>query len=92
VNQSGLLSSKNSRHKMLDTAGILVAAIWRSEPGSAVSNTLASSILSESSIEFPHYRLRMIDLRIRILPLNYRRSSDGGCRHNRRQRSLRSKP
>ncbi len=36
VNHSGLLLSRNSPHKMLETAGMFVAAISRSDVGSAV--------------------------------------------------------
>ena len=43
-NQSGLLLSRNSCQRMLDTAGMFVAAICRNEAGSAVSSTFASSI------------------------------------------------
>ena len=50
VNQSGLLLSRNSPFKMLDTAGMFVAAIWRNEAGSAVSSTFASSILAVRSV------------------------------------------
>lgn len=50
MNQSGLLLSRNSPFKMLDTAGMFVAAIWRNEAGSAVSSTFASSILAVRSV------------------------------------------
>lgn len=50
MNQSGLLLSRNSPFKMLDTAGMFVAAIWRNEAGSAVSSTFASSILAIRSV------------------------------------------
>lgn len=50
-NQSGLLLSKNSCHRMLDTAGMFVAAICRNEAGSAVSSTFASSILAVRSVD-----------------------------------------
>ena len=49
-NQSGLLLSRNSCQRMLDTAGMFVAAICRNEAGSAVSSTFASSILVVRSV------------------------------------------